>query len=67
MVSIDDGSAGGETEVGGKGIAAIFTVHPAGSRLVSKKKKRKMGRQIGENVAIKDRLNAKNWPGLQVS
>ena len=61
MVLTDDGSAGEETEVEGKESSAVFKGHPAESRLVSKKKKkRKMGQQIGEKVAIKGRLIAKN-------
>ena len=44
MVLIDDGSGGGETKVEGKGIAAVFKVHPlqrAGSFQKKKKKKKK--------------------------
>ena len=66
IVLTDDGSDGGETKVEGKEIAAVFKGHPAESRLVSKKKKKKNGKwsgKLAENVAVKGRLNAKNWPG----
>ena len=63
MVLTDDGSDGGETKVEGKEIAAVFKGHPAESRLVSKKKNGKWSSKLAENVAVKGRLNAKNWPG----
>ena len=71
MVLTDDGSGGGETKVEGKEIAAVFEGHPAESRLTSKKKKKKKKKgkwsgKLAENVAVKGRLNAKNWPGQQV-